>query len=845
MTLAVEPSAMQAPEWSQWEDQVFPLVWASGVPGKAAHHTPIKVQLLPGKGPVRIKQYPIKREAREGLQETIDRFLKYGILQECQSAWNTPILPVLKPNGTYRLVQDLRAVNERVKTLHPLVPNPYTLLASIGGQYTHFSVLDLKDAFFTIPVDTQSQEIFSFEWEDKKRVKRQLCWTVLAQGFKNSPTLFSQALARDLEEWDNADKVLLLQYVNDLLIAAVGLTPWLKATVSLLNFAGLRGYRVARSKAQIALSEVQYLGFHIWQGERQLSNERKEAMCQIPVPSNRKWLRAFLGMAGFCRIWIPEFGLWVKPLYECVKGADHDPFHWSSEADKAFKVLKRKLMEAPALGLPDLSKPFQLYVHERKGIALGVLTQLLGTWKCPVAYFSKQLDQVAKGWPACLRAVAATALVLGEAEKLTLGGTVQVYTPHMVQALLDTKGGLWLTQARVAQYQAKLLENPEVSLQTCPSLNPATMLPETEEQEHDCLEIIDTQYSSRPDLKDQPLPNAEYEWYTDGSSFVTDRQRRAGYAVVTLHETVEPECLPAGTSAQLAELVALTRALELSKGKRVNIFTDSRYAFGVLHAHAALWKQRGMLKAEGSPVKHGTQILRLLEAVQLPSEVAVVHCKAHQREDQDVAKGNARADREAKRAATLEPLGAEETHLHALIPSVGELPAPQYSREERNLANSLGLQEKEGWLHSTEGKILLPKSLIWPVLQKLHQTTHAGRKALTQLMNKYFLTSGLRPLASQVQAECLVCQKNNPRPGVLVPPTTLEPTPGPGLVWQIDFTEFPRTQGFRYLLGLVDRFSGWPEAFPCCNNTAKTVALKFVKEIIPRFGIPQWMESDN
>ncbi|KAG6932660.1 gag-pol precursor polyprotein [Chelydra serpentina] len=228
-------------------------------------------------------------------------------------------------------------------------------------------------------VDTQSQEIFSFEWEDKRRVKKQLCWTVLAQGFKNSPTRFGQALARDLEEWDNEDKVLLLQYVDDLLIAAVGLTPCLKATVSLLNFVGCRGYRVARSKAQIALPEVQYLGFHIRQGERRLSNERKEAICQIPIPSNRKRLRAFLGMAGFCRIWIPEFGLWAKPLYECVKGADHDPFHWSSEANKAFKVLKSKLMEAPALGLPDLTKPFQLYVHERKGVALGVLTQLLGT----------------------------------------------------------------------------------------------------------------------------------------------------------------------------------------------------------------------------------------------------------------------------------------------------------------------------------------------------------------------------------------------------------------------------------------------------------------------------------
>ncbi|XP_034607958.1 uncharacterized protein LOC117867221 [Trachemys scripta elegans] len=254
--------------------QVFPLVWASGVPGKANRQTPVHIQLLTEKSPVRIKQYPIKREAREGLQETIDQFLECGVLRECQSAWNTPILPIQKPNGTYRLVQDLRAVNERVKTLYPLVPNPYTLLASIGGQYTHFSVLDLKDAFFTIPVDIQSQEIFSFEWEDKRRVKKQLCWTVLAQGFKNSPTLFGQALARDLEEWDNSDRTLLLQYVDDLLIAAVGLIPCLRATVSLLNFIGLRGYRVSQY-----LSEVQYLGFHIRQGERQLSNERKEAIC--------------------------------------------------------------------------------------------------------------------------------------------------------------------------------------------------------------------------------------------------------------------------------------------------------------------------------------------------------------------------------------------------------------------------------------------------------------------------------------------------------------------------------------------------------------------------------------
>lgn len=65
-------------------------------------------------------------------------------------------------------------------------------------------------------------------------------------------------------------------------------------------------------------------------------------------------------------------------------------------------------MKAPALGFPNLEKPFKLFVHERKHIALGVLVQQLGSWKRPVGYFSKQLDHVSKGWPVCLRAVAVT-----------------------------------------------------------------------------------------------------------------------------------------------------------------------------------------------------------------------------------------------------------------------------------------------------------------------------------------------------------------------------------------------------------------------------------------------------
>ena len=67
-----------------------------------------------------------------------------------------------------------------------------------------------------------------------------------------------------------------------------------------------------------------------------------------------------------------------------------------------------------------------------------------------------------------------------------------------------------------------------------------------------------------------------------------DGKRTAGYAVVSNFKTIEAKPLPPVTSAQLAELIALTRALELGKGKRIAIYTDSKYAFLVLHARAAI-----------------------------------------------------------------------------------------------------------------------------------------------------------------------------------------------------------------------------------------------------------------
>jgi hypothetical protein len=82
----------------------------------------------------------------------------------------------------------------------------------------------------------------------------------------------------------------------------------------------------------------------------------------------------------------------VKPLYEASKGSIQEPLDPSRPVSGHFKTLLQAPLQAPALHLPDLTRPFFLYVSESQGLALGVLGHNIGPSNVPVAYLPKQLD---------------------------------------------------------------------------------------------------------------------------------------------------------------------------------------------------------------------------------------------------------------------------------------------------------------------------------------------------------------------------------------------------------------------------------------------------------------------
>ncbi|KAF6390266.1 hypothetical protein mRhiFer1_007841 [Rhinolophus ferrumequinum] len=367
--------------------------------------------------------------------------------------------------------------------------------------------------------------------------------------------------------------------------------------------------------------------------------------------------------------------------------------------------------------------------------------QCLGPWKRPVAYLSKKLDPVAAGWPPCLRIIAAVDLMVKDADKLTFGQHLKVVTPHAIEGVLKYPPGRWMTNACLTHYQGLLLDASRIIFAEPTALNPATLLPtpDLEAPLHDCQEIMAEVTQVFPDLQDAALPNSELVWYTDGSSFIIDGVRRVGAAVVDQGgNIIWSASLSPGTSAQKAELITLAEALEWAEGRRVTVYTDSRYAFGTVHVHGAIYRERGFVTVEGKVLCNLPEVQRLLMAVQIPRAVAVVHVPGHQSAWTPEAEENRRADEAAKAVA----VASSALALALPTPELLRLPPrPDYIPEDLRWIQSHHCPEsdQQGWHRDAEGRLILPAQLGLFLLSNLHQATHLGKKKLLTILESAHL----------------------------------------------------------------------------------------------------------
>lgn len=214
--------------------------------------------------------------------------------------------------------------------------------------------------------------------------------------------------------------------------------------------------------------------------------------------------------------------------------------------------------------------------------------------------------------------------------EVVLFHSLTLLVPHAVAVVLLQTKMSFLSPARHLSCMTTLLSQAHLTIERCTALNPATLIPTQQDgTPHDCMHDTQQVYKPRPDLLDEPLSQGDVI-YVDGSAKVNDKGKNcASYAIVTIDKILQAKPLPTTYSAQAAELVALTEACKLYKGKEVTIYTDSQYAFATVHLFCQQWKNRRFKTSTGKPVTYAELLKPLLEAVLLPKAVAICKCEAH------------------------------------------------------------------------------------------------------------------------------------------------------------------------------------------------------------------------
>ncbi len=235
-------------------------------------------------------------------------------------------------------------------------------------------------------------------------------------------------------------------------------------------------------------------------------------------------------------------------------------------------------------------------------------------------------------------------------------------------------------------------------------------------------------------------------------------------------------------------------------------------------------------------------------AMKLPKKLAVIKVKAHLTTNTTEAKGNALADVAAKQAcsyATVQVCSGSTAQKTILPPeSIIDLykDVPLYEAwtwlDKGATVDSSGCWTKGG-------KYVAPESLLPYLAQQIHSLGHSGPATMNHRFSNQWWNPKFRNAATETVKRCVTCQKNNDVPAATTPAAHTPAPPGPFRHLQVDYISMPPCKGKTDVLVVIDKFSRWVEAYPTGRATAAHTAKCLVTDFIPRWGLPDCIDSDQ
>ena len=377
-----------------------------------------------------IKQHPyrVSPMKKELLDKEVQYMLKNDIIEESQSNWSSPCILVPKHDGGFRFCTDFRKVNDKTKSDSFPIPRIADCIDQIGNA-KFVSTFDMLKGYWQVPLTQRAREISAFVTPSGLYQ-----YKIMPFGMKNAPATFQRMVNKLVRDIDGCEG-----YIDDVVIFSDNWSDHIRQIERFFQIMREAKLTINLMKSEFGKATVKYLGHIVGQGQVRPLDAKIQTIVKYPIPTSRKELARFLGMAGYYRNFCLNFSEIAAPLTNLL--SKKVKFVWTDDCQLAFDKVKLLLQKSPVLKSPDYEKPFKLIIDSSDiGTGSVLVQEASDGLDHPVSYFSKKFLKYQKNYSVVEKETLGLVLAL-EHFDVYLGSTpfkIKVYTDHNPLTFLKT-----------------------------------------------------------------------------------------------------------------------------------------------------------------------------------------------------------------------------------------------------------------------------------------------------------------------------------------------------------------------------------------------------------------------